>query len=158
MAVKWNKIYRGPVERTTPHTREVNPPATGTLLPGTAVTITTAAGANTIQKGVTAPRNFFYLVGENLHGSVDDDYVTTLPKSSVRLYTPISGDLYAGRAVAGLVVTGDDTPLTIDADGRFAAITADEVVYAYLDNTAAAHPRTEPTTTVLDQLIPIKIK
>lgn len=32
MAVKWNKIYRGGVHRTTPETRQVNAPATGTYL------------------------------------------------------------------------------------------------------------------------------
>lgn len=159
MAVKWNKIYRGGVHRTTPETREANAPATGTLLPGTAVNVTTAAGGMTIAKG--ARSGYFYVVGEQMHGSVDDNQVGG--GSSVRMYIPHSGDLLAGRAVASISVL-DDTPLTIDADGRFkvaaAAVgeTPADPIYAYIDNPASAHPGTTPATTVLDQLIPIKIK
>lgn len=153
MAVKWNKIYRGGVHRTTPETREANAPATGTLLPGTAVNVTTAAGGMTIAKG--ARSGYFYVVGEQMHGSVDDEQVGA--GSSVRMYIPHSGDLLAGRAAAGVAIV-DDSPLTIDTNGRFIAAAADAVVYAYIDNPASAHPGTTPTTTVLDQLIPIKIK
>lgn len=170
MAVKWNKIYRGGVHRTTPETREVDAPAAGTFLPGTAVTITTAAGGMTIQKGVTGVRDWFYVIGEQLHGTVDENQVGL--ESSMRLYQPHSGDLLAGRAVASIAIV-DDTPLTIDADGRFAVAAAGtpgdpnatppvfptdgDPIYAYIDNPASAHPGTE-TPTVLDQLIPIKIK
>lgn len=153
MAVKWNKIYRGGVHRTTPETREANAPTTGELLPGTAVNITTAAGGMTVAKGVRS--GYFYVVGEQMHGSVDDNQVTQ--DSSVRLYTPHSGDLLAGRAAAGVAIV-DDSPLSIDANGRFIAAAGDAAVYAYIDNPASAHPGTEPTTTTLDQLIPIKIK
>lgn len=160
MAVKWKKIYRGGVHRTTPETREVNEPASGTYLPGTAVTLTTAAGGMTVQKGVAGVRDWVYIIGEQLHGSVDDNQVGG--DSSMRLYQLHSGDLYAGRAVAGIAVV-DDTPLTINADGRFAVAAAAagetpaDPIYAYIDNPASAHPGTE-TPTVLDQLIPIKIK
>ena len=34
MAVKWNKIYRGGVQRTTPETPEIKAPVTGSLQPG----------------------------------------------------------------------------------------------------------------------------
>lgn len=163
MAVKWNKIYRGGVHRTTPETREANAPTTGELLPGTAVNVTTAAGGMTVAKG--ARSGYFYVVGEQMHGSVDDDQVQTdaMKQSSIRMYIPHSGDLLAGRAVAGISVL-DDTPLTIDTAGRFkvAAAAAGETpadpIYAYIDNPASAHPGTSPATTVLDQLIPIKIK
>jgi len=157
MAVKWNKIYRGGVHRTTPETREVDAPEAGTMLPGTAVSLT-GTGGMTVAKGPSG--GWFYVVGENLHGSVDDDYAGG--DSSMRLYQPHSGDLLAGRAVAGISII-DDAPLTIDSDGRFALAqpAADDdpadVVYAYVDNPASAHPGTE-TPTVLDQLIPIKIK
>ena len=166
MAVKWNKIYRGGVHRTTPVTREVNAPSTGDFLPGTAVTITTAAGGMTVQKGVTGVRDWFYVIGEQLHGSVDDNQAGG--DSSMRLYQPHSGDLLAGRAVAGISIV-DDTPLTINSDGRFAVAAAGtppagedpgtpaDPIYAYIDNPASAHPGTV-TPTVLDQLIPIKIK
>lgn len=153
MAVKWNKIYRGGVHRTTPETREANAPTAGELLPGTAVNVATAAGGMTIGKG--ARSGYFYVVGEQMHGSVDDNQVGQ--GSSVRMYIPHSGDLLAGRAAAGVAIV-DDSPLTIDANGRFIAATADAAVYAYIDNPASAHPGTTPTTTVLDQLIPIKIK
>lgn len=170
MAVKWNKIYRGGVHRTTPETREVDAPESGTYLPGTAVTITTAAGGMTVQKGVSGVRDFWYVIGEQMHGSVDDDQGGG--DSSMRLYQPHSGDLLAGRAVAGISIV-DDTPLTINADGRFAVAapgtdgdpnatpvvfpTDGDPIYAYIDNPASAHPGTD-TPTVLDQLIPIKIK
>lgn len=162
MAVKWNKIYRGGVHRTTPETREAAAPTTGSMLPGTAVNITTAAGGMTVAKG--ARSGYFYVVGEQMHGSVDDDQVQAAAKdqSSLRMYIPHSGDLLAGRAVAGIAIV-DDTPLTIDANGRFAVAAAAagetpaDPIYAYIDNPASAHPGTV-TPTVLDQLIPIKIK
>lgn len=162
MAVKWNKIYRGGVQRTTPETREVN--YTGDadeILPGLAVVLDADDGVST-EVGAGA---FFYLVGEQMHGSVDENQVGT--GSSLRLYSPRSGDLYAGRAVAGIALV-DDLPLTINADGRFAAASAGDpgaeppvpadVIHAYVDMPASAHPQAEPLTTVLDQLIPIKIK
>lgn len=165
MAVKWNKIYRGGVHRTTPETREVNAPTSGTFLPGTAVSITTAAGGMTVQKGVTGARNFWYLIGEQLHGTVDQNQVGG--GSSMRLYTPRSGDLMAGRVVAGLAIV-DDAPLTINSDGRFALASAGnpggeppvpaDAIYAYIDAPANAYPGTTPTTSTLDQLVPIKIR
>lgn len=152
MAVKWNKIYRGGVHRTTPETREFTVPATGALLPGTAINITTAAGGMTVGKG---PRSgYFYVVGEQMHGTVDEDQVGL--GSSGRAYVPHSGDLLAGRAAAGIAIL-DDTPLTINTDGRFIVAVDPAVVYAYIDNPASAHPGTA-TPTTLDQLIPIKIK
>lgn len=152
MAVKWQNIYRGGVQRTTPETREANAPTTGTYLPGTAVNITTAAGSMTIGKG---PRSgWFYVLAEQMYGSVDDNQVGL--QSSVRMFQPHSGDLLAGRAVAGIALA-DDTPLTIDADGRFLVAAGETVVYAYVDNPTSAYPQTA-TPTVLDQLIPIKIK
>jgi len=155
MAVKWNKIYRGGVHRTTPETREVNAPTTGTFLPGTAVTITATAGDMTVQKGITGERDFWYLIGEQLHGSVDDNQVGS--GSSMRLYTPRSADLMAGRLVAGVAIA-DDVPLTINADGRFALAVADGPIHAYIDDPANAFPGTTPTTSTLDQLVPIKIR
>ena len=155
MAVKWNKIYRGGVHRTTPETREVNAPATGTFLPGTAVTIPSAAGDMTIQKGITGERDFWYLIGEQLHGTVDDNQVGG--GSSVRLYTPRSADLMAGRLAAGVAIA-DDVPLTINVDGRFALAATDDPIHAYIDDPANALPGTTPTTSTLDQLVPIKIR
>lgn len=154
MPITYNKIYRGGVQRTTPETRQANAPTTGTLLPGTAVTLTAAAGGMTLQKGIVALRTFFYFVGEQLHGSVNDDQVGG--DSSVRLYTPRSGDLYAGRAVAGLALV-DDLALAIDANGRLAAAVADGPVHCYADVPASEHPGAQ-TPTTLDQLIPVKIK
>lgn len=152
MAVKWQNIYRGGVQRTTPETREADAPTTGTYLPGTAVNITTAAGGMTIGKG--ARSGWFYVLGEQMHGSVDDNQVGL--QSSVRMFQPHSGDLLCGRAVAGIALL-DDAPLTINADGRFALAAGEEPIYAYVDNPASAYPGTV-TPTVLDQLIPIKIK
>ena len=138
-----DRIYRGGVHRTTPETREVNAPATGTFLPGTAVTITSAAGDMTIQKGITGERDFWYLIGEQLHGTVDDNQVGG--GSSVRLYTPRSADLMAGRLAAGVAIA-DDVPLTINVDGRFALAATDDPIHAYIDDPANALPGTTPTT------------
>lgn len=150
MTVKWNKIYRGGVHRTTPETREVKAPASGTLLPGQAVTITD----NTATLGAITDK-FFYLVGEQLHGSVDQNQVGI--ESSTRLYTPRSGDLMAGRVVASIALV-DDLPLTINATGQFAAaVIGTDQVYAYVDDPDNAFTRT-PTPTTLNQLVPIKIK
>lgn len=149
MATKWNKIYRGGVHRTTPETREVLAPAAGTLLPGQAVTI----AANRATLGLLTNK-FWYVVGEQLHGTVDDNQVGIA--SSTRLYTPRSADLLAGRAGAGIALV-DDLPLTVNATGQFVAAGAEDVVYAYVDDPNNAFSRT-PTPTTLNQLIPIKIK
>ena len=149
MAVKWNKIYRGGVHRTVPETREAKAPASGTLLPGQAVTIT----ANTATLGAIGDK-FWYVVGEQLHGTVDENQVGL--KSSARLYTPRSGDLMAGRIVAGVAIV-DDLPLTINATGQFAAATlGTDKVYAYVDDPNNAYTRTTTPTTA-NQLVPIKI-
>lgn len=149
----YKKIYRGGVQRTTPETREVNPPTTGTLLPGTAVHLTAAAGGMTTAKGVATLGGYIYFVGEPLHGTVDTDQVNA--DTSVRLYEIHSGDLFAARAVAGVALS-DDLPLTIDADGRVKAAIADDVVRCYVDMPAGEFPQITDQT-VLDQLIPVKI-
>ena len=155
MPVQWNKIYRGGVHRTTPETREVNAPANGDWLPGTAVTTTAAAGLMTTVKGISGQREFWYLIGEQLHGGVNDNQAGA--DSSMRLYTPRSGDLMAGRVVAGLALE-DDLPLTIDADGRFKLAAGTDDIHAYVDQPAAAYPGIDPAVSVLDQLVPIKIR
>lgn len=151
----WNKIYRGGVQRTTPETREVNAPASGTLLPGTVMSLAPGATTMTAAKGVPADQ-FFYFAGEALYGAVDDNLVAD-PASSVRLYTPRSGDLYVGRAVAGVALV-DDLPLTVDTNGRLkAAVIGTDPVHCYVDMPAKEYPQ-QTTPTVLDQRIPVKIK
>lgn len=148
----WNKIYRGGVQRTTPETREANAPTTGELLPGTVVSLT---GPMAITKGVAAGA-FGYFVGEQLYGQVDDNQVAT-PASSIRMYSPRSGDLYVGRAVASVALV-DDLPLTVDANGRLkAAVLGTDPVFCYVDMPAKEFPQ-QATPTVLDQRIPVKIK
>lgn len=153
MAVKWNKIYRGGVQRTTPETLEIKAPATGSLQPGMGATIN-AAGALTL---VAATDQFFYFVGEPMHGTVDDQ-LAGATADTVRMYSPHSGDLYAARVVAG-VVLADDAPLTLTASGQFkAAAVGTNKVHCYVDNPASAHPGTTPATSTLNQLVPVKIK
>lgn len=157
-----NKIYRGGVHRTTPETLEAAAWTGSALLPGTAVTVN-ASDETAFIKGVTGIRDFFYIVGEALHGGVADDYNGA--KTSVRGYVPRSGDLYAVRAAAGLTLV-DGMPLTIDADGRFAAATAATVedpasrIDAYVsyprDSSLRVDLAAGPTTA--DQLIPVQIK
>src|SRR5690606_38913546 len=156
MAVQWNNIYRGGVHRTTAETREVpySGAATSILL-GQAVALDATDGTSFTVGADT----FFYLVGEQLYGSVTDIQIAEGDDVTLRLYSPRSGDLYAGRAVAGITLR-DDLPLTINAQGRFAVAAAAgqetpaDPVHAYVDMPASAHPQTSPSTTVLDQLIP----
>lgn len=157
-----NKIYRGGVHRTTPETLEAAAWTGSALLPGTAVTVD-ASDETAFIKGVTGIRDFFYIVGEALHGGVDDDYNGA--ETSVRGYVPRSGDLYAVRAAAGLTLV-DGMPLTIDANGRFAAATAateddpasriDAYVHYPRDSSLRVDLAAGPTTA--DQLIPVQIK
>ena len=156
MAVKWNKIYRGGVQRTTPETREIKAPATGSLQPGMGATIS-AAGVLTL---VAATDQFIYFVGEPMHGTVDDQLAgaTADTADTVRMYSPHSGDLYAARVVAGITLV-DDTPLTLTASGQFkGAVVGTDKVHCYVDNPASAHPGTTPATSTLNQLVPVKIK
>ena len=153
MAVKWNKIYRGGVQRTTPETREIKAPAAGSLQPGMGATINTA-GALTL---VAATDQFFYFVGEPMHGTVADQ-LAGATADTVRMYSPHSGDLYAARVVAGVALF-DNAPLTLTASGQFkAAIVGTNKVHCYVDNPASAHPGTTPATSTLNQLVPVKIK
>lgn len=157
-----NKIYRGGVHRTTPETLEAAAWTGSALLPGTAVTVD-ASDETAFIKGVTGIRDFFYVVGEALHGGVADDYNGA--ETSVRGYVPRSGDLYAVRAAAGLTLV-DGMPLTINADGRFAAATAaagetpasriDAYVHYPRDSSLRVDLAAGPTTA--DQLIPVQIK
>lgn len=145
------KIYRGGVHRTTPETLEVNyTGSASSILPGGAAALDDTDGIT----GVVGPTTFFYIIGEALHGGVDDNLVKQ--DSSIRLYTPRSGDLYCGRAAAGLTPK-NDLPLTINGEGQFAAAGEGDPVHAYFDwpsnsNLSFAGP------TVADQRIPIKIK
>ena len=150
--MKWNKIYRGGVHRTTPETREVKPVVAGTVQPGQLATLT-AAGEMAFGVGGAA---FFYIIGEPMYGSVDD-ILSGANADTVRMYSPRSGDLYAARCVAG-VVLNDDAPLTITTGGLLKAAGVDDVAHCYVDNPASAHPRTLPATTTASQLVPVKIK
>lgn len=148
-----NKIYRGGVHRTTPETLEVNYTGSASVvLPGAAAALHSTDGIT----GVVGANTFWYIIGEQLHGGVDENQVGT--GSSIRLYTPRSGDLYAARAAAGVPLV-DDTPLTINAQGQFAAAGEGDPVHAYLDYPSNSSLRVDLTGPVVaDQLIPIKIK
>lgn len=150
------KIYRGGVHRTTPETLECMEWSGSALLPGTAVTVD-ATDESAFIKGITGIRDFFYVAGEALHGGINDDYNGA--KTGVRAYVPRSGDLYAVRAVAELTLV-DGMPLTINADGRFAAAVENGRIDAYVhyprDSSLRADLAAGPT--VADQLIPVQIK
>lgn len=151
MAVSWNKIYRGGVQRTTPETLEANAPATGSLQPGQCATVN---AAGTVVLGAVTDA-FFYVVGEPMYGTVNDQ-LAGADADSVRLYSPHSGDLYAARLAAGVPLV-NDTPLAIGANGFLGAAAADGPVHAYLDVPDNAYPLTTGTSTA-GQLLPIKIK
>lgn len=162
-----NKIYRGGVHRTTPETLECAAWTGSALLPGHAVSVN-ASDEGAFIKGITGIRDFFYVVGEALHGGVADDYNGA--ETSVRAYAPRSGDLYAMRAVSGLTLV-DGMPLQVNSDGRLAlatayvppvgetpAVPASRIdAYVHLPRDGSVSVDITRTTTA-DQLIPVKIK
>lgn len=117
-----------------------------------------AAGALTI--AAAAEGVWYYFIGERLFGSMEDEQTAVNEKGTrdtVRMYSPRSGDLYTGRAAAGVALR-DDLPLTVNASGLLAAGTPGTgVIVAYVDMPASAFPKT-PTPTTAGQLIPVKIK
>lgn len=152
----WNKTYRGGVQRTTPETREVAAPTTGSVKAGMVASLS-AAGALTI----AAPADgWYYFIGERLFGSMEDEQTAVNEKGTrdtVRMYSPRSGDLYTGRAAAGVALR-DDLPLTVNASGLLdEGMPGADVIVAYVDMPASAFPKT-PTLTTAGQLIPVKIK
>lgn len=151
MAVKWNKVYRGGVHRTTPETREIKAPASGSLQPGQAATI---SPTGVITLGAVTDK-FFYFVGEPMYGTIDDQ-LAGATADTVRMYSPRSGDLYAARVAAGVALV-DDAPLAIGANGLFVAATAEGPIHAYVDAPASAHPGTVTPSTA-GQVVPVKIK
>lgn len=151
MAVTWNKIYRGGVQRTTPETLEAKAPASGSLLPGQCATVS-SAGVVTLGAVTDA---FFYVVGEPMYGTVNDQ-LAGADADTVRMYSPHSGDLYAARLAAGVAIV-NDAPLAIGANGFLGAAVADGPVHAYLDVPDNTYPKTAGTSTA-GQLLPIKIK
>lgn len=138
MAYTPNKVWRGGVHRTTPETTEVILANAATLLPGCVINL---AGA-TVAAGVPA-----YVLGEILHGGIDDVPVAT---ETQRLYNTHSGDLFTGRAAAGQTIA-EDTPLVPNATGRLevAGVDVPGVCFAEM---AVTGP------TVADQRIAIKFK
>lgn len=155
------KIYRGGVHRTTPETYEVNYTGDATeLLPGTVVALDETDGLTTVVGAGT----FFYILGESLHGGVDDNLLAD--ESSLRCYTPRSGDLYCGRAAAGVTLV-NDMPLTVNASGYFAEASAGDPgaeppvpadpIHAYVEMPSNSNLQIAGPT-VAGQRIPIKIK
>mgnify|MGYP001301430043 CR=1 FL=1 len=145
-----NKIYRGGVHRTTPETREVKLGGSTKFKPGAVVELDATNGVKVATAG-----EFFYVVGETLHGSVTDEYAIG---DTMRLYSPRSGDLLAAQASAGITLS-DDLALTIDTAGTLKAATVGtDTVFAYVDWPASEHPAVPSAATIAGQLIPIKIK
>ena len=157
MTVIWNKTYRGGVQRTTPETREVAAPTTGSVKAGMVASLSDA-GALTI--GAAAEGVWYYFVGERLFGSMEEEQTAVNEKGTrdtVRMYSPRSGDLYTGRAAAGVALR-DDMHMTVNASGLLVAGTpGTDVIVCHVDMPASAFPKT-PTPTTAGQLIPVKIK
>ena len=157
MTVIWNKTYRGGVQRTTPETREVAALTRGYVKAGMVASLS-ADGDLTIaaaEEGVC-----YYFVGERLFGSMEEEQTAVNEngtRDTVRMYSPRSGDLYTGRADAGVPLR-DDLPLTVNASGLLVAGTpGTDVIVCHVDMPASAFPKT-PTRTTAGQLIPVKIK
>lgn len=131
-------IFRGGVQHTTAETLEVV--RTGIdVLPGT---ITDKTGAP-LAAFSGAP---YYIVREQLHGSVDDKSV-----DAARLLIPKSGQLFAVRCAVGQTIARD-AALEIDAAGVVkvsSAGVASSTLFAQEDVTGV---------TVAGQLIPVRVK
>lgn len=127
-----NKVWRGGVHRTTPETTERVLANVANKLPGCVLKLD---GTQAV------PGLPVYVLGEQLHGGIDDVPVAT---DTQRLYNTHSGDLFTGRAAAGLVV-GEDVPYSVNASGRLIALAegADPVCFgdAGFAGTATADQR-----------------
>lgn len=133
-----NKVWRGGVHRTTPETTEKIIAAAAARLPGCVVKLD-GAGA--------VPGLPVYVWGEQLHGGIDDVPVAT---DTQRLYNTHSGDLFTGRAAAGLTA-GEDVPYSVNATGRLIALVADTDPVCFGDAGFSG-------ATTADQRIAIKFK
>lgn len=133
-----NKVWRGGVHRTTPETTEKIIATAAARLPGCVVKLD-GTGA--------VPGLPVYVWGEQLHGGIDDVPVAT---DTQRLYNTHSGDLFTGRAAAGVTV-GEDVPYSVNATGRLVALVADTVPVCFGDAGFAG-------VTTADQRIAIKFK
>lgn len=133
-----NKVWRGGVHRTTPETTERVLANVANKLPGCVLKL---------DGTLAVPGLPVYVLGEQLHGGIDDVPVAT---DTQRLYNTHSGDLFTGRAAAGLVV-GEDVPYSVNAAGRLIALTegADPVCFGDAGFAGAA---------TADQRIAIKFK
>lgn len=133
-----NKVWRGGVHRTTPETTEKLLANVANKLPGCVLKLD---GTQAV------PGLPVYVLGEILHGGIDDVPVAT---DTQRLYNTHSGDLFTGRAAAGLVV-GEDVPYSVNATGRLVALVADTVPVCFGDAGFAG-------AATADQRIAIKFK
>ena len=132
-----NKVWRGGVHRTTPETTEKLLANVANKLPGCVLKLD---GTQAV------PGLPVYVLGEILHGGIDDVPVAT---DTQRLYDTHSGDLFTGRAAAAQTIVAD-APLTPNATGRLVVSDAATAV-CYADGAVTG-------ATVADQRIAIKFK
>ncbi len=123
---RYNKIFRGPVEKDRPYTQEAI--ANVALPPGSIVT-RNAAGAF-ILHATAAERGAFYVVSEDYLGQNDPDTDVLSGDTAVAYYP------YPSYRFAALVATGNnvplDGPLTSNGAGilRIAVATEEALFYA----------------------------
>lgn len=121
-----NVIYRGPIDRE-PET--INLPVAGAYLPGVFVT----SDGSEVTQATDGEARVFLLSNRRFynHGP-DEAYVSGETGVAYRLEPEQE---YTARFAAGTYVKGDE--LTVNSDGRLAAVGDDEVVIAYYDGSGA---------------------
>lgn len=123
---RFNKIFRGPVDKPKPQVRELL--ASVALLPGRLAVITSGkfalAGATTVGKVWLIQDNYLQLKG------VDDAWAQDNTAIGIELE---DDSLYAARIANGVNITAVGTPLTPAANGTLGIAALSDLVVAYSD-------------------------
>lgn len=121
---RFNKIFRGPVDKVKPQVREAICPTA--VLPGTAVVLN---GANFAQAGANTP-GLFYLVQDNYLALKDVDTAWPAGDRVVALHLQ-DDELYGIRIPTGQNLAQGDG-LTTNASGKFVKATTGQRICFYI--------------------------
>ncbi len=123
---RFNKIFRGPVEKSKPQVRELL--ASVALLPGRIAIITSGkfalAAATTIGKVWLIQDNYLQLKG------VDDTWAVDNTAIGIELE---DDSMYAARIANGVNITAVGVALTPGATGTLAIASTGDLIVAYSD-------------------------
>lgn len=121
-----NVIYRGPI-KDEPET--INLPVAGAYLPG--ILVTASASALTVATASDMQEELLVLGNQRFK---DQDVATAYTSGDTGVaYRPRPGEVYQVRLANDTYAKG--APLTIGASGYLTDVGAEEVIYAYFDDT-----------------------